>query len=163
MTIILAFIMMAVMIAADQWIKLWALNSLTQVDTIPLIQNVLHFTYVENRGAAFGIMQGKVNILLIVTGIFLAGMLIAVLAKKIEGNFRIWSYCLVIAGGIGNLIDRAFRGFVVDYIDFRLIDFPVFNLADCCVCVGVFALLLYEFFIEPAIAKKKGETQSSEQ
>ena len=157
MTIILAFIMMAVMIAADQLIKIWAVDSLTKIDTIPLIQDVLHFTYVENRGAAFGIMQGKVNILLIVTGIFLAVMLVAVLTKKIQGNFRIWSFSLVIAGGIGNLIDRAYRGFVVDYIDFRLINFPVFNLADCCVCVGVFAVLLYEF------AKKKGETESSEQ
>ena len=163
MTIILAFIMMAVMIAADQLIKIWAVDSLTKIDTIPLIQDVLHFTYVENRGAAFGIMQGKVNILLIVTGVFLAVMLVAVLTKKIQGNFRIWSFSLVIAGGIGNLIDRAYRGFVVDYIDFRLINFPVFNLADCCVCVGVFAVLLYEFIIEPAIAKKKGETESSEQ
>lgn len=149
MTIILAFIMMAVMIAADQLIKVWALKQLSLIESIPLIQGVLHLTYVENRGAAFGMLQGKVGILLIVTGIFLAGMLIAILTGKIKDKFLIWSFSLVIAGGIGNLIDRAFRGFVVDYIDFRLIHFPVFNLADCCVVVGIFFVLLYELILEP--------------
>ena len=149
MTIILAFIMMAVMIAADQLIKVWALKQLSLIESIPLIQGVLHLTYVENRGAAFGMLQGKVGILLVVTGIFLAGMLIAILTGKIKDKFLIWSFSLVIAGGIGNLIDRAFRGFVVDYIDFRLIHFPVFNLADCCVVVGIFFVLLYELILEP--------------
>lgn len=154
MTVLFAFIMMAVIVAADQGIKLWALQHLTQVDTIPLVQDVLHLTYVENRGAAFGILQGQVNILLIVTGIFLAAMIIAILIGKIQGKLMIGCFSMVVAGGIGNLIDRAFRGFVVDYIDFRLINFPVFNLADCFVVVGICVILVYELIVEPAIAKR---------
>lgn len=144
MTIILAFGMMALLIAADQLIKAWALHSLKAVDTIPLIQGVLHFTYVENRGAAFGILQGKTAILSAITGVFLGLMILALLLKIIKKASMVWTFSLIIAGGIGNLIDRVFRGFVIDYIDFRLINFPVFNLADCCVVIGIFVLLIYQ-------------------
>lgn len=159
MTIVLAFSMMFLLVAADQVIKIWAVTHLSQINTIPLIQDVLHLTYVENRGAAFGIMQGKTTILLIVTSIFLLAILVAILIKKIQQPFYIWMLSLIVAGGVGNLIDRAFRGFVVDYIDFRLIGFPVFNLADCCVVVGILAVVIYQLLVEELLHRKSNESQ----
>ncbi|MEG1994096.1 MAG: signal peptidase II, partial [Oscillospiraceae bacterium] len=74
---------------------------------------------------------------------------------KIQNKCLIISLVLIISGGVGNLIDRIRLGFVVDYLDFRLINFPVFNFADCCVVIGTALVLIYVFFIEPKEKKMK--------
>ena len=75
-------------------------------------------------------------------------------AKKLKSNFLIWSVALVIAGGVGNLIDRIFRHFVIDYIEVRLINFAVFNFADCCVSIGVVLLFIYVIFCTDSLRKE---------
>lgn len=138
------------LIVSDQLIKSWVLNNLSQVDTVPLIDGVLHLTFRKNYGAAFSILQGKTLFLVVLTSILLVGLLYLILSRKINSKMVTASIALILAGGVGNLIDRITRegGFVVDYIDFRLINFPVFNLADICVCTGTGLFLLYVLFFE---------------
>ncbi len=135
MVYLLSIIMLVVL---DQLIKYWAVNSLQSSGPIEIWKNVFHFSYVENRGAAFGIMQNKQFIFIIITIAVLIA--IAYYWRKIPNNrfMQIYKWCLVliVGGAIGNLIDRVFLGFVVDMFYFVLIDFPVFNLADICVVVG---------------------------
>lgn len=145
----------ALLIAADQLLKIWVLDTLAGGPSRMLIPGFLQLTYVENRGAAFGIFQGRVGLLSIFTVIVIAAIAYLLIRGKFNGNKLImWCSGLLIAGGIGNLIDRLFRGFVVDYLDISpLFYFPVFNLADCCVVVGTFLIMIYFLFFE----NKKGK------
>ncbi len=106
---------------------------------IVVIKNMLNLTYIENTGGAYGI--GNNNLLVFIIGNFiLIAILIYILTKKRNELNIIMKYALVliISGGCGNLIDRIFRGFVVDYIDINpIIKFPMFNLADICITCGV--------------------------
>ena len=130
----------ALLVAVDQLVKFWAEHSLSQVDTIPLISGVFHLTYVQNQ-----------RFLLVgVTSAVLLLILVLLLTQKLRSPWMICSWSLILSGGAGNLVDRLFRpgGYVVDLFDFRLIHFPVFNVADICVCVGVALFLIYFLFIE---------------
>ena len=126
----------------DQITKFLATTFLMSVDTVPLIDGVLHLTYVENTGAAFGMLKDA-------PWVFNTFSVIAILAMSLylflghAGN-RLYevSIALIVSGGIGNMIDRTLVGFVVDFIDFRLIRFAVFNGADSFVCVGAGLMIL---------------------
>ena len=137
-----------VLIVLDQLIKIIVDANMMVSQSIPVIQDVLHFTYVQNEGAAFGIFQGQRWILVGVTSVVILGGIYLLAAKKLKSNFLIWSVALVIAGGVGNLIDRIFRHFVIDYIEVRLINFAVFNFADCCVVIGTIMIVCYLLFSE---------------
>lgn len=140
----LALGLAAVLAAVDQLIKIWALNSLEPVGQITVIPGLFNLTYVENRGAAFGILQNKTAWLTIISGVLLLLIAAALIAGKFKPDFLLWIVAVGLAGGIGNLIDRSTRGFVVDYLDFSaLFGFPVFNFADCCVVVATFLILFY--------------------
>ena len=104
-----------------------------------IINGALNFTYCENRGIAFGIGQGGAKIFALMTLLMIIVALIYIAFKfnKLKG-LTVFGIALVISGGIGNLIDRLFRGYVIDYIDFsEIVDFPIFNFADICIVVGV--------------------------
>jgi len=106
--------------------------------SLTIIKGILNFTYVENTGGAYGIGSNN-TIIFILTNIIVLGVLIiyALLKRDKLDKKIIIAIALIISGGIGNLIDRIFRGFVVDYIDFNpLIKFPVFNVADIAVVLG---------------------------
>ena len=122
------------LIGIDQLIKNWALNVLRYKGAISVIENVFNLTYVENRGAAFGLFQNNQIIFIVVA-------LIA--SKKINSKICKTSIMLIIAGALGNLIDRIRLDFVVDYFDFVFIWNYVFNLADCFIVVGTILLCLY--------------------
>lgn len=140
----LALSLAAILVAADQLIKLWALESLEPIGQIVVIPNLFKLTYVENRGAAFGIFQDKTALLSIISGILLLLITVALLVGKFRPGFLLWTVAVGLAGGVGNLIDRTLRGFVVDYLDFSaLFGFPVFNFADCCVVVATTLILIY--------------------
>ena len=138
------------LVIGDQLVKGWAMEALKPVGSIDLIPDVLSLYYHENFGAAWGILQGQRWLLLGVTGAILLGLLFALVTKRIRGPLLQTAVSLILAGGVGNLIDRAFHpgGFVVDYIYFEPINFPIFNLADICVCVGTGLLALYILFVE---------------
>ena len=152
-------ILSVILIIADQLIKAWAFTDLQAIGSIPLIQDVLHLTYSENRGDAFSILYGKTELLMIVNTLLILVLLYILLSKKMTHPLAVFSTTLIISGGIGNMIDRVIRegSFVVDYIDFRLINFAIFNFADICVVGGVALLLVYMIFIEGKQGKEGSE------
>ena len=134
-------------IVLDQLTKAWSVGRLRSGPDIWLIRNVLCFTYTQNEGAAFSMMWGKKFFLLFFTACILAVIMAwAVhLIRSGEGLFPVILAGMVAAGAAGNLIDRIFRGYVVDFIYFAPIDFPVFNIADILVvsgCIGLIILVL---------------------
>ena len=130
------------LIAIDQISKLLVLNYLKEIGSLPIIQNVFHFTYVENRGAAFGMFQNNQILFIIVALIASIYGLYYLHTKKVDTVGKI-GILLIISGALGNLIDRVRLGFVVDYFDFRIIWNYVFNIADIFVVLGTILLCIY--------------------
>ncbi|MDI3537059.1 MAG: signal peptidase [Eubacteriaceae bacterium] len=131
----------------DQYSKYLVLRYLKPIDTYPLIENVFHLTYVENRGAAFSLFTNMQPFLIFITMIF-AGVLIYILIKTPKKRANLWvnlSVSCIIGGAIGNLIDRIRLNYVIDFLDFRFIKFAIFNFADVFVVCGSISFLLALF------------------
>jgi signal peptidase II len=127
-------------IIVDQLTKYLVVQNFGSVgDTLPLWQNVFHFTYVINTGAAFSFFRGQVDILRWISLIVSFILVVFVLEQL--------GYGFILAGAVGNGIDRFLFGYVVDFFDFRLINFPVFNVADMAINIGVILLLMTSFGI----------------
>lgn len=109
-----------------------------------LIEGVLKFSNIQNTGGAFGIFNSNIIVMIILNTILIAFMIRFILIRRKYMNRKVYVGLLfLIAGGVSNLIDRIFRGYVVDYIDFtQIVDFPVFNLADIVLVVGWFLLII---------------------
>lgn len=136
------------LVMVDFFIKQWATASLQPVTQIDIIPNILSLYYHQNYGAAYGILQNRRLFLVVVTGVMLAAFVVAILIGKVKKPLTLASFSLIVAGGVGNLIDRVRLGYVVDYIYFEPINFPIFNFADCCVVVGTGLLIIYILFFE---------------
>ena len=147
------------LIICDQVSKIAVLKYLKPIGTSVVIKNIFSLTYVENRGAAFGILQNSRWIFICATIIILAVLIIYKIKSRPQGKIINTSLCLLISGAIGNLIDRIFRGFVVDMLEVTFIEYPVFNVADCFVVVGAILLGIYIMFIykEPEKEMKKND------
>ena len=133
----------AVLTAADQIIKYFVLLYLKPVGSVSVINGFLEWNYVENTGAAFGSFSGNTTLLSVITAVIILAGIAAILLKKIKKKYLLVTATIIIAGGLGNLIDRIFRGYVVDFIKVLFIDFPVFNFADILVTCGSFMLIIY--------------------
>ena len=149
-------------IVLDQLTKLLAVKFLTSVSTVPIIKGVLHLTYVENRGAAFGMLANSRWVFMIVSTVAILGMIAYLFSGMCLNSLYEISIAIVISGGIGNMIDRIALKYVVDMIDFRLINFAVFNVADSLVCIGagLLVLALVLDIIKESKAKKENENAS---
>ncbi|WP_017652947.1 signal peptidase II [Fortiea contorta] len=126
----------------DQLTKYWVVQTFKLGQTLPLIPEVFHLTYVTNTGAAFSLLSGKVEWL---RWLSLAVSLVLIGLALFGSALSFWDqlgYGLILGGAIGNGIDRFVLGYVVDFIDFRLINFAVFNLADSFISVGIVCLLI---------------------
>lgn len=147
------------LIICDQVSKIAVLKYLKPIGTSVVIKNIFSLTYVENRGAAFGILQNSRWVFICATIIILAVLIIYKIKSRPQGKIINTSLCLLISGAIGNLIDRIFRGFVVDMLEVTFIEYPVFNVADCFVVVGAILLGVYIMFIykEPEKEMKKND------
>ena len=141
-------------IALDQLTKHLAVKLLAPIDTFPIIRDVLHLTYKENPGAAFGMLQDNRWVFLSISTVALIAMAFYLFSGLSEGILSGIALSMLISGGIGNMIDRLAIGYVVDFIDFRLINFAIFNGADSFVCVGAGLLILAQVL---AIVKEKKE------
>ena len=130
------------LVGIDQLSKILALKYLKNVESIPIIQNMFHLTYVENRGAAFGMFQNNQIIFVIVALVASIYGLYYLHTKKVNILGKV-SILLIISGALGNLIDRVRLGFVVDYFDFRIIWEYVFNVADIFVVTGWILLVAF--------------------
>ena len=137
------FILMALIVFVAQLTKYLTVFYLKPVDTVPLIQDVLHLTYVENRGAAFGMLSENRWVFMTVSIVAILLLAVYLIWKKPKDKWVCLSLSFIIGGGIGNMIDRVALGYVVDMIDFRLIHFAVFNVADSFVCVGAGILMVW--------------------
>ena len=141
-TIIVSIILLCI----DQISKLLVVNLLTKTDSITIIKNFFYLTYINNDGAAFSILVGK-RIFLILIAVLVTVMLIRYIKKNnIQNKLELVSISLIIGGSLGNLMDRVVRGYVIDFLDFKIFNynFPIFNLADTFIVIGVFLLLLKE-------------------
>lgn len=138
-----------VLLALDQVTKYLAIEKLKEHAAIPLIDGVLELNYLENRGSAFGMLQNQKFFILFVGFVFMAVILFFLLKLPEDKKFRIVHILLsaVIAGGVGNMIDRFRFDYVVDFISFVLIHFPIFNVADCYIVVSVIGLFLLFVFV----------------
>ena len=140
------FLASALLVFFDQLLKRWAVATLKGGGVRTLFPGILSLTYVENTGMAFGLAEGGVTVLAVVS-LLVAGLLMYLylrLLPKGKGASKAFlavSLTLLFAGAIGNGIDRVFFRYVVDFLAFSFIRFPVFNLADCYVVVGCILLL----------------------
>ena len=135
----------AALIGIDQAIKLWATNVLQPIGAMPLIPHVVELRFVLNPGMAF---SGKQLFLIIATSIALIFVAYGLFFRSRGRYLQQAALLLILAGGIGNLIDRVLNGEVVDYINLLFMQFAVFNFADICVCVGVGLWVLVIFLEE---------------
>ncbi len=129
----------------DQLTKYWVVQNFELSETRPLWQGVFHFTYVTNTGAAFSLFSeggGWLRWLSLLVSLGLIAL--AVFGPRLN-RFEQFGYGFILGGALGNGIDRFAAGYVVDFLDFRLIQFPVFNLADVFINVGIICLLVASF------------------
>ena len=140
-------ILSIIFIIIDQISKIIVINKLSNHNPVEVIKSFFYLTYTNNEGAAFSILTGK-RILLIIVSLIVIGILVYYIRKtKIKENINKIALSLVIGGSIGNLIDRILRGAVVDFLDFKIFgyNYPIFNLADTFIVLGVFLLLISMF------------------
>ena len=148
-------VLILILVGADQLSKYLIDSYMLEGETLPIINDFFHLTYVKNRGIAFGMFQGKLDIISIAT--IIAIVAIAYYLYKERNKLSMiekMGFIYILAGAIGNMIDRAFRGFVVDMVDFRGVWSYVINLADVWINIGVVFVLL-----DQLILRKKRETE----
>jgi signal peptidase II len=143
--------MTAVCVAADQYTKSMIVKHLAGKEPIVLIHGVFEILYTENRGAAFGMLQGKQGFFFVIALIVLAAAawVMVRLPDFSEKRYHLLKLCVawITAGAVGNMIDRLSQGYVVDFLYFKLIDFPVFNVADIFVtCATALLMVLLLFY-----------------
>ena len=156
-------ICVAVLVFLDQLSKWLAVILLEGQPSFFLIPGVLRFTYVENRGAAFGMLADNRWVFLVLSTLTIVCLLGFMIYSKPQSRLERAGLALVLAGGIGNMIDRVLLGYVIDFIDFCA--FPklwnwVFNVADSCICIGVGLLIIY--IIKLSVSEYKAEKNRRE-
>ena len=140
-------VLILILVGADQLSKYLIDTTMFEGETLPFITNFFHITYVKNRGIAFGLFQGKLDIIGVAT--IIAIVAIAYYLYKERNKLSLvekMGFIYILAGAIGNMIDRVFRGYVIDMIDFRGIWSFIFNLADVWINIGVIFIILDQLF-----------------
>lgn len=151
------YIIAAILIVAlDQISKVLTTRYFELGEVKTIIPEILNFTYVQNEGAAFGILQGARVFFLIMTIIVFFGALYYIIKTHPQSRLEKWALAFMAGGAAGNFIDRLCFGYVRDFILVDFIEFPVFNVADCLVCIGAGLYILYAF---SDIFKKKEEKE----
>jgi len=159
-------LIIAATVVIDQVTKLFAVHLLAPDGSVDLISGVFRFTYVENRGAAFGMLSEHRWVFMIISTLAIVAMLIYLWKFRPESTLACLAICFIIGGGIGNMIDRIFLGYVVDFLDFCA--FPnlwvwVFNVADAFVCIGGGLLILWLIIsLISDLKKEKAEKKTKE-
>ena len=152
-------------IAADQALKFWTVANIplnaAPEDEIPMIPGLVHLTYIRNTGAAFGMMQGGRWLFLLLLAAFCVLVVWAIRTNKLTDEFQRILAMLAVGGAIGNGIDRAAYGYVVDMFEVEFMNFAVFNLADAVLCVACF-LFVIAVLLEDWRQKKRHATPAEE-
>ena len=151
-------ILAALIVLADQLVKYLSAALVMRRGAVVLIPNVIQLSYVRNYGASYSILQGKTLFLLIVTGVVCMGILILLTMERPKAALGRLALSMVLGGAVGNALDRLADGYVTDMLEILLIEFPVFNVADCFITVGGCLFILYTFLDE---RRKKTEIQDA--
>lgn len=136
-------LLLAACIAGDQLLKYWVVRHLEIGQSAAFLPGLVRLTRLHNTGAAWGSFSGSTALLTAVTAVLLVAVAWLVLKKVIRHPLGLCAAMLVLGGGIGNMIDRICRGYVVDMFDLEFMSYPIFNLADCFVVVGVILGAVY--------------------
>lgn len=137
------FFIIFIAVLLDQVIKILVINNLNLYENIPVIKNFFHLNLIHNIGAAFSILSGQILFLILIS-VF---VLIILFNDIIKDNNHVLAKSILISGIIGNLIDRVFRGYVIDYISITVFKytFPIFNVADIYIVLSIIILIIYSF------------------
>ena len=144
----------ALIVVFDQLFKKWCVAALHMGISQKFLPGILNLTMVHNYGASWGILSGKTDLLLIVTGVVCIGIVVYLLLGKPEQTLGRLSFAFILGGAVGNAVDRFVLGYVVDMFETAFMSFPVFNVADCFICVGAALLCIYVFTEEAKEAKE---------
>ncbi len=146
---LISVLIILVCVGIDLLTKLLAINNLRDLaDEIPVINKVFGLYYVENKGISFSMLSSKMALIIIITSIIMLILIYVMIRTPKTKYFMPFSIVLsvIVGGAAGNMIDRMFRGFVIDFIMLDFINFPIFNVADIFVCVGLFILVILIIF-----------------
>lgn len=157
---IVNLVILIVAVFIDLFSKHLVSTKMNERDSIAVIKDFFHITYVQNRGVAFGMFYGKINWIIVIGVIAVIG--IGIYLIKNHKEFSMWTsiaMMLILAGAIGNLYDRVFRGFVVDFVDFRGIWQYIFNIADSYINIGAGMIILETLFKKNYNTELKEETK----
>ncbi|MGM0608228.1 MAG: signal peptidase II [Candidatus Muiribacteriota bacterium] len=144
----------------DRFTKFIIFDNFELHETVPVISDILHITYIRNYGAAFGLFQHKIALFVVVAIISVGMIFFYAFSKHSE---RIWTQVALgslLGGAFGNLYDRVLYGYVVDFIDFRIINFPIFNFADVVIDIGIIMLFYEIIFLEETNTKDKKDVKN---
>lgn len=147
MYVIMSILAVLTMVVVDQLVKYWAITMLAPMGSIMLVPGILRLTYVENRGAAFSILENQIWLFVVLALVILCAIVYVLYMGWIQTMTGKLALLIIAAGAIGNTIDRVIHHYVVDMIEVTFIHFPVFNIADMYVCVGVALFAIYYLFI----------------
>ena len=147
-SLLLDLLIFILLVIADRYTKILAVAKLKDKEPFSIIEGVFEFRYLENRGAAFGMLQNQRVFFIIVGVLFMAFALWMMIKLSGEDKYKALRavILLIAAGAFGNLVDRSITVYVVDFIYARIIDFPIFNVADCYVTIGSFLLFFMIIF-----------------
>ena len=152
-TKIISTSVIVILVVIDQIIKFAVYDYLRPQGSKMLVPGFIQLRYLENDGAMMGMMSGKTPLMTALAIVCMVAVLFVIYSGWLTSKIDYASIVLIAAGGFGNIIDRVSLKYVVDFLDFRV--WPVFNIADICVCVGCGLLIIYAFVIEPKLHKEK--------
>lgn len=150
----ISLIVGAVLVIIDQIIKYFVSAYLQPVGSVSIIDNLFSLKYVENKGVAFGMFSDMRWVFVALTSVLLAIIIFYMFKKRPTGKFFYICAALIIGGGIGNLIDRIFYGYVIDYLSLSFFP-PVCNFADYCITAGTIMLVIYLLFFSDILDSTK--------
>ena len=151
----LYIILFVILVLADQVVKFWVRANIPLGESIPFLPHIMDLTYTQNTGAAFSILREHTWLLTLLSAVLVVIVALLVAKRFIAGRLGLVAATLVLAGGIGNLIDRVALGYVTDMFQTTFMDFAVFNVADSCLTIGVVLLVIYVLFCYDKLHKKE--------
>lgn len=143
------------LIAADQGLKYWVVSHLALGESAPFLPGLMQLTRLHNTGAAWSSFSGMTTLLIAVTVVLIALVLWLLIKRIVRHPLGVTACLLILGGGLGNMIDRVARGYVVDMFDLQLFTYPIFNLADCFVVIGAILGGIYYLFLYEKTDKKE--------
>ena len=151
------FLLFAALLGADQLIKYWTVEHLALGESAAFWPGVMRLTRVHNYGAAWSSFSGQTTALAVVTVLLMGAVAYLLVRRIVRHPLGVIAGLIILAGGVGNLIDRLFRGYVVDMFDLQFMDYPIFNLADIFVVMGVILGAVYYLWFYDKYDKRSGK------